>query len=204
MQIAAFAVLLTSSFVESHTLTIWTRIRDDLSYKYLSTCQQLCVAGSLSTDPAADVDSVVANTCGSDKMCFCSTSQQLWIFDKLQICMQAHLSSCGRSQREFEMNFGTAVSYIDRWCEYRPDLTRMAVQKRVDSPVCDYSGNQSPCGQKCCDAGYYCFNIQAGDCRLAGNGEFTATGSTGATTTATTICEHLTVLSRTWSCALTS
>jgi len=104
-------------------VTIKTQIRNVESYKSLSICQQLCVAGRIDLDPSTDSKSAAANTgCNKyNKECFCGSGEQTKTSDNLWACMQLSPSSCGPGS-SFERNYNAAISWIGNWCGYQPVL----------------------------------------------------------------------------------
>jgi hypothetical protein len=55
-------------------------------------------------------------------------------------------------------------------------------------PTCtpNWAANESPCGPKCCQSGYYCANQASGQCLSAGAGGYTTTGIGGTVPTRVT------------------
>jgi hypothetical protein len=64
------------------------------------------------------------------------------------------------TETEIKTQFRVFSTFMATGCVSTPPPTT--------TPPCDFSKNESPCGDVCCSSGYYCYNNVDGVCRVAG------------------------------------
>ena len=97
-KLTVFLVVLLAAM--AHGLTLREEIRLAPGYIDLTFCQQYCIAGRLSRDPATDYASWAASSPCTTKLCICAPEKQVETERFIVNCQRGVTAACARSATE--------------------------------------------------------------------------------------------------------